>query len=356
MLFDLNPKERVADLYDRKKELEALSGSLKGERLTVVYGLRRVGKTSLIHAFLNKKEMPYLLIDARKIYQEHASIPKGSLYEYISAEFVDFVEKLGLETEESLTKKYPAIFASESITSLLKGINEWCGDRKLVCVLVFDEAQYLRFGGSVKYDMLLAWSIDNLSNLSYILTGSEVGMLKEFLKYDDVEAPLYGRFRNEIVLGKFDKEMSKDFLARGFEETGKQIASDEINSAVDSIGGIVGWLTYYGYYRGVKGLNHEEALGKVFEEGSRMATKEIEGLISKSRKRYAVALKAIAAGNANWADIKMYVTVKSGVISDTRFSALLQSLVKFGIIEKTREDSYLPADPIIAHAIKNLRP
>lgn len=356
MLFDLNPKERVADLYDRKKELEALSGSLKGERLTVVYGLRRVGKTSLIHAFLNKKEAPYMLIDARRIYQEHASIPKGALYEAVSAEFIDFVEKLGLETVESLTQKYPLIFADKKLSSLLKGMNDWCRDGRLVYVIVFDEAQYLRFGGSVRYDMLLAWSIDNLSNLSYVLTGSEVGMLKEFLKYDDVDAPLYGRFRNEIVLGKFDKEMSKDFLAEGFKETHKRIAPSEISAAADSIDGIAGWLTYYGYYRGVKGMDHEEALGKVFEEGSQLSTKEIEGLISKSRKRYVLALKAIAAGNANWAEIKMYVTVKGGAISDTRLGALLQSLVKFGIIEKTRDDSYVTNDPIIAHAIKKLKP
>ncbi len=355
MLFDVNPKEKVSDLYDRKKQLAALEASVKhGEKLSIVYGMRRVGKTSLIRAFLSQKEMPYVLIDARQIYMEHASVPKGALYELVSNEFLDFALRFGGETDDSLSRKYPTMFSSKEFTALLKDINEWCKERRVIYAIVFDEAQYLRFGGSVRYDLLLAWSIDNLSNIAYFLTGSEVGMLKDFLKYEDADAPLYGRFRNEIFLEKFGKRTAEDFLAKGFKETGRKVGKKEIEKAVAAVGGIVGWLTYYGHYRGVLGLSQENALKKVSDEGSKIVIKEIERLIAKSRERYLSILGAVAAGHGSWANIKRYIVAEKGAISDMRLNALLQSLVKFGIIEKTKEDTYFVMDPIVAYAVRKI--
>ncbi len=355
MLFDLNPKEKSKDLYDRKKELDALSESLRlGERLIVVYGIRRIGKTSLIHVFLNKKESPYVLIDAREIYSKYSSVSANALYEIISSEFISFNERFGFDSEETLMENYRQIFAKSDITALLKGINKWCNDKKLRYVIVFDEAQYLRYGGSVKYDMLIAWSIDNLVNITYILTGSEIGMLKEFLKYDDVKAPLYGRFRNEITLERFETQMSENFLIKGFEELNKRINQDDIKDAVEKIDGIAGWLTYYGYYMAVKGLTHEVALKNVFDEGSKIVINEIDGLVSKSKSRYLSILGAIVVGGNKWSEIKRYSISKNGAISDTRFNALIQSLVKFGLVEKTEDDTYAITDPIALHAIKKL--
>ncbi|MGI0134419.1 MAG: AAA family ATPase [Candidatus Micrarchaeaceae archaeon] len=356
MLFDLNPKERAADLYDRKSELEELSRSLKlGERLTVVYGVRRIGKTSLIHVFLSKREIPYVFIDARKIYLEHASIQKTVLYELIATEFLNFVERMGLDEEESLAKRYPSMFTSKELTSMLKDINEWCVEKKMLFAIVFDEAQYLRFGGSIKYDMLLAWSVDNLANIRYILTGSEVGMLKDFLMHEDVKAPLYGRFRNEIVLGRFDKRTAEEFLSKGFEELGRRVSKAEIDAAVLKVGGLVGWLTYYGYYRGVKGMPNDGAIGAVFDEGSKIVAGEIESLIAKSRARYLSVLKCISKERVGWAEIKRAVTHDTGVISDTRLNAVLQSLVKFGIVERAEGDAYILVDQITSYAVEKMK-
>jgi len=35
-----------------------------------------------------------------------------------------------------------------------------------------------------------------------IITGSEVGFLRDFLKLDVPKAPLYGRYRKELMFGK----------------------------------------------------------------------------------------------------------------------------------------------------------
>ncbi len=48
MLFDRRPKLSRNDFYDREEELRLLvRGVESGEGLIVVYGLRRLGKTSL---------------------------------------------------------------------------------------------------------------------------------------------------------------------------------------------------------------------------------------------------------------------------------------------------------------------
>lgn len=351
MFFDLGPKEIQKDLYDRTKELKLLSGAIEhDERLIIVYGLRRVGKTSLIHTFLNKNDFPFIFIDIKGIYFEHGAVPLSTLKEAINEEFTKFVSKLGMDRElESLEE-----IESGSITSLLKWINEWCKKRNLHFIIAFDEAQYLRFGGRVRFDGIIAWSVDNLSNVTYILTCSEIGMLKNFLKYDDVDAPLYGRFRNEIFLNRFTKEESMHFLSRGFSEYNVNTDLKELEDAVEKIDGIIGWLTYYGHYRTSSGLNHKKAVEMVFEEGSKLVSKEIGQLIVRSRKRYTSILNAIAKDINTWSEIREYVTSKSGKISDTILNSLLQDLVKLGIVEK-EEAVYKIVDPIILHTVKTLK-
>lgn len=347
VLFDLDPKENRNDLFGRTAELREIADAIKNkEKLVVIYGLRRVGKTSLLHVFLNEKEIPYVLIDVRSLYLENGYVSMQTLCKAITNEFEGFVEKTGLAMKHPFeTEDY------EDITKALKKINRWCIEKSVIFVIAFDEAQYLRFGGRTKYDMLIAWSIDNISNIAYILTGSEIGMLKEFLKYNDVKAPLYGRFRDEIAIERFDEKNGKEFLIRGFDEVHIKPSEEELNDTIAKIDGIAGWLTYYGNYRGVKKLSHNAAIQKVYAEGSKVALAELYSLIAKSRNRYLHILKAIANGIDSWAGIKDYVSFKYGKISDARFSSLLESLVKFGFVEKT-ERLYKIMDPVLLRAIK----
>ncbi len=350
MLFDLNPKENIKDLYDRKKELDSLSSSLEnGERLIIIYGLRRAGKTSLIHAFLNERDFPYILLDMKDIYYTSGSIPVKALYSAIAKEFAKFTEKVGMDADINL-------YEDARLTDLLKEINEWCKSRKLLFIIALDEAQYLRFGGKVRYDGVIAWGVDNLSNITFILTGSEAGMLKEFLRYENVESPLYGRFRNEIYLNRLAKDEAIAFLKQGFKEVGKDISKDELGDVIKNLDGIIGWLTYYGYYRIKDKMAHKEAIEHVFKEGSQLTLKEIEAVISRSRKRYICILKAIVEGLNTWGVIKEYVNTNVGGISDTVLNSLLQTLVKLGIIEKVQDDKYVVLDPIAIAAIKKLKP
>jgi hypothetical protein len=350
VIFDLGPKECLHDLYDRVEERRLLHEALsRKEKLVVVYGLRRVGKTSLVKAVLNEKEFSYIFIDAKGIYYEYGSMLKGAIISAVSQKFLEFIGRLGFGPGDA-----GQVTADDlTLTQLLGAIDEWCSGKKLFLVIAIDEAQYLRFGGRTRYDGIMAWSIDNLKNIGYVLTGSEIGMLKDFLKIGNADAPLYGRFKDEIYLERFDAKASAAFLKRGFEELSTAVKPDEIDGAVARIDGTAGWLTYYGHYRAVMKMGAEPALSSVFEEGSRLVAGELNALIRQSRKRYVAILKAVAEGIDKWSDIKPYVVAKSGKVSDTILNSLLQTLVKLGILEKA-DGSYKIGDPVLLYAIKAL--
>ena len=68
MLFDPNVKINKKDLFDRERELEEIINATKSkERLIIIYGVRRVGKTSLINVALRELGEPFIIIDVRTL-------------------------------------------------------------------------------------------------------------------------------------------------------------------------------------------------------------------------------------------------------------------------------------------------
>ena len=248
--------------------------------MVVVFGIRRIGKLSLVKVALREAGLPYVLVDVRNIYYSENMVTIPYLIRYLVDGFkkhMRWYERLGFNLKEALrrirkihVKNYEIEVeptARISLTELFSEINLWCSRHGMRFVFVFDEAQYLRFS-NVRYDGILAWAVDNLSSITFILTGSEVVVLREFLRVNDPKAPLFGRYRREIYVDRFAREQSIDFLKKGFRELNLEPDNSELEEAVETFDGLVGWLTYYGYYRAVRKLPHREAMAKVFDEGS----------------------------------------------------------------------------------------
>ncbi len=355
------------DLYDRDEELSGLLEALRlGERLVVVYGVRRIGKSSLVRVGLRESGIPYVIVDVMELYFAENVVRMRSLLSYIVDGFrrrVRWYQRLGFDLKEAL-KRIKKIHVKDyeieveptariSLTTVLSEVDGWCARHGMRFVFVFDEAQYLRFSNT-RYDGVIAWAVDNLPSITFILTGSEVGVLRDFLKIDDPKAPLFGRYRREIYVDRFSVKQSTGFLIDGFKELGISPNIKEISEAVETFDGIVGWLTYYGYYRAVRKINHRDAIAKVFEEGSRLVLEELERVIAPSRKRYLVILKAVAQGASSWSDIKTHVMARTGYISDKRFTDLLKNLVKYGYLVKENNRYRIP-DPVVRHVCNLLK-
>ncbi|MCC5998623.1 MAG: ATP-binding protein [Thermofilum sp.] len=361
MYFDIAPKEKREDLFDRERELAEIAAALKlKERLIVVYGVRRIGKTSVIRVSL--KGFPHVLLDVRQLYFSENNVSMQLLVRYILEGFKAQMrtgEKLYQSMKDALGRIRGLTLgefgieiepgAKVSLADVLLRVNDWCEERGERFIFAFDEAQYLRFS-NVRYDGIIAWAVDNLKNLSFLLSGSEVGVLKEFLKVDRPTAPLYGRYMREVYLDRFSKDTSRDFLYAGFSELGIEPNPGEVEEVIDSLDGIVGWLTLYGYMRGIRRFTHKDALEKVFEEGSKLVLEELDKVISQSRKRYLAILRAIAHGSNSWSEIKAYVTVKTGYIPDSRLKELLKNLMRYGYLEKTGDVYQIP-DPVVRRAV-----
>ncbi|CUX78043.1 AAA family ATPase [Thermococcus chitonophagus] len=349
-MFFPYPKTKREELFDRENELEDVIKAVDmGERLILILGPRRLGKSSLLNVTLNEIEYPSIKVDVRKTYSEFSSVNRYVIGRMLLSSLSGrkrLLEELKRNVKGlSVSGVRVEIAKDFSIVELLEALNEYGR-----FIIAFDEAQYLRFGGATRYDGILAYAVDNLENLTFILTGSEVGMLFDFLRFEDPRAPLFGRYHHDVVLSRFSRDLSLEFLKSGFREAGMRIKEGELEDAVNTFDGVVGWLTLYGYLRVARGLDHGKALEEVFREAKAIVESELSRLFSYS-PRYKVILKAIALGYSRWRDIKDYVTLKLGYINDSNFSKLLENLVKSGYVEK-RGGRYYIFDPMIERIFK----
>ena len=121
-----------------------------------------------------------------------------------------------------------------SIAELLDRLNE------KRAVIAFDEAQRLRGPLSSEVLNALAHSYDFEHNITFILTGSEVGLLYDFISFEDPSSPLLGRYFYEVAIDRFSRGGSMEFLIRGFRELGIDVPRHLLEDFVELFDGIPG--------------------------------------------------------------------------------------------------------------------
>lgn len=350
MLFSTEPKNSIEDLFDREREVEKLKGSLK-ERMTLILGLRRVGKSSLVLSTLNSLDANFIFVDVRRAYDDVSrKVPAERLYEEMRSSLLrlskkermkDLIGRLNLSLEYPVRVRIPTEEIKNNILKILETLNDIGG-----VVVVFDEAQYLRYS-TVGLRPVLAHAYDYMAGITMILTGSEVGLLHDFVGVDDPSSELYGRYHSSIELKPLDREKSREFLRRGFEELGIDVDDDVLERAVSELDGIVGWLVYFGKLYADRG---EEALEDVRSMGIKLLRKELDEVFSRS-PYYVHIMKAIATlGRARWKNVLNYVAAQVGRAGNVTVSRDLRNLVKMGFVEKDG-DEYMIADPIVRYAV-----
>ena len=181
-------------------------------------------------------------------------------------------------------------------SSVLKAIND--GQEQVV--IAIDEAQKLSkmIGrGRPDFRSLIAYAYDNLPNMKFVLTGSEVGLLEDFLKQAE---DLQGREMEEIVVPSFDHDTAKRYLKKGFAEKKIKQSDEMLEAAVANLDGIVGWLAFYG--RQVT-KSRSQPIEKTLKQAEGIVEKEMFHLLQRS-KYYRPILNAVANGSVTWSAIK----------------------------------------------------
>ncbi len=368
--FDIRPKTSRRDLFDRDEELRTLLKGINGcHPLILLLGLRRTGKTSLLNVSLNEANVPSIIVDCR-VFEEKTSITHSEFLEYFTRETsrllvkhktlsrileqVGGIEVSGLKIELKKSRRGEVLFSK-----ILEALNQWAEENNTCIIIGLDEAQELVKLRGIRLLPIIAHAYDYLRNVSFIVTGSQIGFVHRFLKLENPESPLYGRIPVQVTLKPFTRNQSITYLMEGFREYNMRPPQSILEEVVDNLGGIPGWLTMYGYYAVENKEYNKDLIKRVLETASKTVIREYENFLQTrliAAKRYTLILKAVAQGYSEWSKIKRYLEVEEGrKISDSIFSQLLRNLVDAGFLEKTSQGYQIP-DPILAYAILSYKP
>jgi len=170
----------MAKFVDREQDLADLNQLLsrRGAQFLIVYGRRRVGKTTLLTKWAAESGVPFVYWVASR--NTPMVLRQG------------LAEALGrLESPQVEVPLFP------SWGALFQQIARTVGDRRVI--LILDEFPYaVEADPALPSELQNAW--DHLfkgSNLFLVLAGSHVGMMDRLLRY---QAPLYGRFTARLAV------------------------------------------------------------------------------------------------------------------------------------------------------------
>ncbi|MEM1547116.1 MAG: ATP-binding protein [Candidatus Methanomethylicia archaeon] len=339
MYFDPEPKTRIEDFFNMEEELKSFTESLNKEKLIVVTGLRRYGKTSLILTGLNISGSEYLFLDCRLLPSGIISIRDFLILLEDELNRRSWTRRILHGVEEVSIGDFGLRIRRMERNTFLKLVERLKGK-----ILVLDEAQELR-RSNYNFNDLIAYIYDHL-DLKVIVSGSKIGLLYNFLKVNDPEAPLFGRPYMEVKLGKLSPQKAKEFLVRGFEQEKVKISDDIIEEAVRKFDGVIGWLTYFGHSY----ARSRETISMIVEKASKLSANEVNhalNIYGIGRERYVSILKIVASSEGlRWSEIKRAFEAKHGRIPNNTLSNIIKNLVNQGLLEKI-DDYYEVTDPIL---------
>lgn len=180
----------------RENELKIISSAIQKPGSLLVYGLRRIGKTTLIKKALDDNNSKYIYFECQKANEQinvnlFIDILKERL-DFIDAEFSSF-----LQVFKELNKRYKGyIFV----------IDEYSYLKQYYLESKAPETRQM----ADKIDSEFQNIIDNyLSNINLIMSGSIIHIMETLVEY---KSALYGRFNDIIVLKEFSYLDAKKML------------------------------------------------------------------------------------------------------------------------------------------------
>jgi AAA+ ATPase superfamily predicted ATPase len=346
-LFDLHPKESLAELFGRENEISELVRLIEKKSWVAVLGPRMIGKTSLIKTTSKEiKSFKTIYINLWGIKTIHGLL--NCLVQGLNSSKVllDKIADVVRSIEGvSLGPGGLSVKISRRPTKTLEEIFAAIGRHGGQCLIELDEVQELApVSGSLL--KLLANIFNTYNNLVFVFSGSMFGVMKTLLE-PHANSPLYGRSPAKLFLNPFEKDLAIDFIEKGFKEQKVEAKRGEIIDDIEKLGGFPGWLALYGNYAAIRKLPHKEALKETIAEGFKIVRNELDHFLEgRDRKAYLAALKA-SAFSARWNEIKKAIELSKGIIvNDGSVYSVLGSL-KVAMLLEEEEGTYRIKDPML---------
>ncbi len=355
MYFATNPKIRCTDLFGRDYLLDTFISYIQDVdvRMIALRGLRRTGKTSLLNVALSEAKVMSLKIDVREApYYDRKEFMlylvekvKEKIGEPLFHKILKYFSKVEVSYNDISTTFF--VHIEQKFSTFFEKLNEELGKKKKVLVIAFDEVQLL---SKIKFEYTLAAVYDNYTQIKLILSGSEIGLLDQFLGKKDAESPLYGRAVIELEVPKFNEEETRAFLLAGFAQIRKTISWEEVKEVILNFNGVIGWATQYGWFRS-QGKTHAGAIAAVVEEGVTLTHKELDTFLSNRNKgKYLKLLRWIVKGYNQWAILMNQFVNENEKVSDRQLQLYLRELQDYGFVVK-KDEFYFVTDPLLVRSI-----
>jgi AAA+ ATPase superfamily predicted ATPase len=279
----------------REKELMLIEQKVKSSRFEfgILYGRRRIGKTSLL----------------KQIVQKHKAI-------YYVANTMGLEYNMN-QLSQTVAQYFNEPISFDNLEMIFKYLVLRSNEKRIT--LIIDEFTYL-MDGNDRILSLLQNIIDHSlldSNLCLIISGSHVGMIEDALSY---QKPLYGRSTFKLKLEQFNYREASKFYPN--------ISNQDKVRFYSIFGGVPFYLGQIDSNKSVKEniIDLILAPGAIFEE-------EISFFLSqevRSQTNYGRVLNAIASGATKLNEI----ATKSGNIPSGQAISYINVLMNLGILEK----------------------
>lgn len=342
MYFEIEPKSKIEDFYGYSYEYNELNRALeRKERIIVLRGVRRVGKTSLMNIFFNNHKENSLWIDGRMIKNPIKEIPVLLNERIVNKQsIIGQIEGIGVSAfgvGVNVNVKKSDFYYIDNFTKYKKHF-----------YIFIDEAQR---SNSKELADFISYVYDKVKNITFILSGSEIGLLEDVVGTYDAEHSLYGRQIFYIDMKRLDRSGSEDFLKKGFEQLNVKINSEDLISVVNELDGLIGWLTLYGYNKLI--VKKKDPLTETVNLATKIAEVELKNFLMtrKNKKLYSYILRYI--DGKSWTEIDRILNSKYGKVNSNSLSSVLSVLQDYSFIHK-KDDKYYLSDPLYLKATSNL--
>lgn len=284
---------------DREQEMNTLENEYKreGSSLVVLYGRRRVGKTTLISEFIKNKNALFFLASEESESQNRVTF-KGKVAEFINSDLLKAAD----------IKNWDILFQAIMETSF---------DSKPVIIL--DEFQYLgKSNPAFPSIFQRIWEeILKDKSVMVILCGSLISMMEsQTLAYS---SPLYGRRTAQIRL----KQIPFRYYHEFFPDKNRR----ELIEMYAVTGGIPKYIELFSENSDIYSAIQKCILnqsGYLYDEPHFLLQQEVSEVGS-----YFSIIKAIAAGNSKLAAISAVLEIKA-----TSLTKYLKTLIDLDILER----------------------
>lgn len=282
----------------REKELKELNDfySKAGFQMLVVYGRRRVGKSTLLREFVKGK--------------------KSIFYTAVKSTFDRNIELLGKAVLKSLSPDYSNLSFS-TFSDILDFVGR--ASQKERIVFVIDEIPYLAESDKGILSMLQNAIDDNFQNgnMFLILCGSSISFMEDEVLSE--KSPVFGRRTGQIELKPFSYNESAEFV--------KSYSNEDKALTYGVTGGVAKYLSLFDDGKSVEKNITDlffNSSGYLYEEPTNLLTQEFRNVST-----YNAIIEAIASGRDRVSEI----ADESGIEIST-VSHALTNLIKTGIVRK----------------------